>query len=83
MKKCHEHYLNNLEKKKENDRIYREQNKEKKKENDRLYREKNKEKIKEQKYQQFDCPCNGKYTKCHQREPERTKKHQDYLQSLI
>lgn len=83
MKKCHEHYLNNLEKKKEYDRIYREQNKEKKKENDRLYREKNKEKIKEQKYQQFDCPCGGKYTKCHQREHERTKKHQDYLQSLI
>ena len=77
-----EYYRNNIEKKKEYDRNYRANNKERKRENDRLYREINKEKIKAQKYEQFDCPCGGRYTKCHQREHERSNKHQHYIQSL-
>jgi len=45
------------------------------------YRKENKEKIYQYNTEKFACICGGKYTRVHKAKHEKTKKHQDYLQS--
>ena len=73
---------NHKEEKKEYDKLYRENNKEKRQENYRIYRENNKDYLKTQKGLKFECERGGRYTNCHKQEHMRSKKHQEYLQSL-
>ena len=55
-------------------KIYREKTKDKKRETDRLYRGKHNEKV--------ECPCGSAINKLHFNDHIKTKKHQEYLQSL-
>ena len=46
------------------------------------YREKNRYELNKKKREKYECPCGGNYTRNHRRTHERTKKHQQYLQSV-
>jgi DNA repair exonuclease SbcCD ATPase subunit len=62
---------------------YREQNKEEKSEYNKQYYEQNKEKIKEMNNQKINCECGGKYTNCNKSRHMKSKKHTDYLNTLL
>jgi len=49
-------------------------------EHKKKYYEANREQINEKRYEKFDCPCGGKYTKTHKSRHEKSKKHQDMMQ---
>ena len=54
-----------------------------KSEKDKRYKIKNAEKINKYKGEKHQCKCGGKYTKCHEQEHFRTKRHQKYLTSEL
>ena len=68
--------------KREYNEQYQKENKEQINEQKKIYRQDNKEQINEQKKQKFDCDCGGKYTRCHKTSHEKSKKHQNYVDSL-
>ena len=61
---------------------YREVNKDKLNEKQKQYREVNKDKINESQNEKFGCDCGGKFTRSHKLQHLKTKKHQDYINSL-
>ena len=91
MKQYHEQNRDKiLEKKKEyrqrnQDKIreYREQNRDKILEKKKQYREQNRDKILEKYKQKFECECGGTYTLANKAQHFKTKKHQDYLKSIL
>jgi hypothetical protein len=46
------------------------------------YREKNKEEIAKKANQKFECECGGRYVFNHKSTHQKSKKHQEYLQTL-
>jgi len=61
---------------------WRQDNKDKVKVHNRKYREKHKEKISERRKKIFFCECGGKCVINHKQRHFRTKKHQNYINSL-
>jgi hypothetical protein len=57
---------------------YADSHKEEKREYDKVYREMNRAKH----HEKFDCECRGCYIKKHKQTHQKTKIHQQYLQSL-
>jgi hypothetical protein len=62
---------------------YTEENKEKIKEKKNEWYQKNKEKILERQKEMITCECGSEFRKSSKREHNNSKKHQDYLQTLI
>ena len=62
---------------------WRSKNKERKKENDKIYREEHAEEIKAKKNEKFTCECGGKYTNSHKQEHLKTTKHKDWELSQV
>ena len=63
-------------------KVYRDANKERKHEADRLYRERNWDKIRQQRNAKVTCFCGRVYTQQNNSRHERTKQHQDLLNSM-
>jgi hypothetical protein len=78
MIKSHQTKEERKEYKNEKQKQYYKNNVDKKKEYDKEYREINKDTIKEHKSIKFTCECGGKYTLCHKLRHFKTKKHTDY-----
>ena len=81
-KQSRQNYYDNIEHYTELNRQRYEENKEERLEYGKEYREKHKEKIEKQKKEQIICECGGTWTKGHGfKRHEKTKKHQNYIQS--
>ena len=65
------------------DKEWYEENKEELLKYQQQYREQNREEIKEKKNQKINCECGGKYTNCHKSRHMKSKKHTDYLNTLL
>ena len=61
---------------------YYEENKEEINQKNKQYREENKEVLKLKKKQIYDCECGNKYTICNKSRHEKSKAHQEYINSL-
>lgn len=63
-------------------KAYKEAHKEKLKEQNKSYYEANKAAIRAKQNKKCNCACGGKYTSIHKLRHAKSKKHQDYLESL-
>ena len=74
-----QYHQENKEQLKEYRKQYRDEHKEELVEKSKQYREKHKEEIAARKKQQHICECGIIFTNCHKARHERSKKHQDFL----
>jgi len=81
LKKCKIYYENNIEHKKEYDKIYYQENKDKKIIQSYLYYENKKDEISEKRKETYTCECGLILTKTNKSRHEKSKKHQNFINS--
>jgi len=79
--KSKEYYEKNKEKIIDKSKEYYEKNKEKRIDKSKEYFQKNKEKISEKNKEKYTCVCGSTLTKCNKPRHEKSKKHQNFIES--